>query len=73
VECPYCGEELRYQDEYFKGRLESFSGTAGCGLYYPSTKVHLGDIYKCKNEECEAYEQHFYTDTQDNLKEGYPC
>lgn len=73
MECPYCNGNLSYQDEYFMGRPESFYGTAANGIHYTSTKIHLGDIYKCKNEECEVYEQHFYTDNRGNLNEGYPC
>lgn len=62
MECPYCETELNYQD-YF-GRICS----------HQDGKV-LGDIYKCKNEECECYEEHFHTyrDHPDDLKEGYPC
>ena len=71
--CPYCDSDLTYRDEYFTGRPESFYGTASNGIHYPSTKKHLGDIYKCVNDECEAYDQHFYTDTNENLFEGYPC
>lgn len=72
MNCPYCDCDLTYQDEYFSGLPESFYGTAGNGIHYPSTKKHLGDIYKCKNEDCEAYDEHFYTVNND-LREGYPC
>lgn len=72
--CPYCDCNFSYRDEYFTGRPENFYGTASNGIYYPSTKVHLGNIYKCINEECEAYEQYFYTKTDSNqIYEGYPC
>lgn len=33
----------------------------------------IGDIFKCENEECEMFDEHFYTDRQGNLQEGYPC
>lgn len=73
MNCPYCNEELQFHDEYYTGRPENYYGTAGNGIYYPSTKKHLGDIFKCKNEECEYYDTFFYTDTNDNLNEGFPC
>lgn len=71
--CPYCEGDLSYEDEYYSGRPERFYGTASNGIYYPSTKVHLGDIFKCRNEECEEYQKHFYTDKHGHLHEGYPC
>lgn len=43
--CPYCNADLKYDSEYYSGRPESFYGTASNGIYYPSTKVHQGDIY----------------------------
>lgn len=60
--CPYCEQELLYHD-YF-GRL----------CLHQDGKV-LGDIYKCDNEDCEVYNESFYTyrDTPDELHEGYPC
>jgi len=73
--CPCCEQELLYVDYYYIGKPSSFYGTAGNGIYYPQTSNYkkLGDIFKCNNEECEAYENHFYTDEQNNLYEGYPC
>ena len=73
MECPCCGEELNCIDHYGTGRPEHYYGTAANGIYYPSTYEKLGDIFKCDNEECECYEEHFYTDTNDELHEGYPC
>lgn len=61
MECIYCEEELSVHDYY------------GYGNPFSSNFKKEGDIYKCENEECEAYEGHFYTDRQDNLHEGYPC
>jgi hypothetical protein len=51
MECPYCGAELIYDDYYGTGRQEYFYGTAGNGIYYPSTFKKLGDIYYCPNRE----------------------
>lgn len=70
MECPYCGEELIWED-YF-GRIAA----------HQDGKV-LGDIYRCPNgqEESEICESsmfnvpgYFYTyrDTGE-LHEGYPC
>jgi hypothetical protein len=60
MDCPYCNQELNWHDYY--------------GFYLGHDQWDKqGDIFKCKNEECEVYEQHFYTDEQDNLHEGYPC
>ena len=75
MECPHCEYELTYHDTYFTGKPERFYGTAGNGIYYPATSNYkkLGDIFKCMNEDCEAFDQHFYTDSNDNLNEGYPC
>lgn len=61
MECPYCEEELQYHDYY------------GFGNPYGPQFVKQGDIYKCDNDSCEMYEEHFYTDKQDELHEGYPC
>lgn len=83
MECPYCGAELIYDDYYGTGRQEYFYGTAGNGIYYPSTFKKLGDIYKCPNRDgfedsdecCESAEFNgfFYTDEREDLHEGYPC
>ena len=51
MECPYCGAELIYDDYYGMGRQESYYGTSGNGIHYPSTFIKLGDIYKCPNSE----------------------
>lgn len=60
MECPYCSQEMDCHDFY--------------GHYLGNGNWNKqGDIYKCNNEKCEAYEQHFYTDVQGNLHEGYPC
>lgn len=51
MECPYCGAELICIDHYGTGRQEYYYGTAGNGLYYPSTYQKQGDIYKCPNSD----------------------
>lgn len=71
--CLYCNCDLSYEDEYFTGRPANFYGTAGNGIYYPSTLKHLGYIYRCRNEECESHGQLFYTNKDGDLHEGYPC
>lgn len=68
LNCPYCDEELIYQDYY--GKLKH---PEHYWIYPRSWIERAGDIYKCENEDCEAYEQHFYTDQNDDLYEGYPC
>lgn len=67
MECPYCGEELYYDDFYGKNlHLDSF-GKVKDGF------IKEGDIYACNNEECE-YQGYFYTCSfDDELHEGYPC
>ena len=33
-----------------------------------------GDIFVCKNEECEGFDEKYYTKgNSDELYEGYPC
>jgi hypothetical protein len=59
MDCPYCGEELAWHDYY--------------GPRVDGRIQKRGDIYKCENEECDAYEQHFYTDQREELHDGYPC
>ena len=61
MDCPYCGFELNYHDYY--GRICS----------HQDGKI-FGDIYTCENEECDHYQEHFYTRIgHDELCEGYPC
>lgn len=62
MECLYCGEELKYHDWF------------GVNMKFDGTGEKRGDIYKCENEKCEAYEETFYTrNGSDELHEGYPC
>jgi hypothetical protein len=60
MECPYCGLELIFEDYYGRGLSEH-------------AFEKLGDIYRCNNEDCESYREYFYTDSNDELHEGYPC
>ena len=102
MECPHCGADLAHDGEYGTGSHESFYGTAGNGIYYPSTYKRLGNIFYCTNREgfddlenamvyqittedqkellpedvvCKSsiFNGFFYTDSKDNLHEGYPC
>lgn len=60
--CPYCGEELNWEDYY--GRILSHQDG-----------VVLGDIYQCKNENCEMFQEIYHTMRAegDELYQGYPC
>ena len=60
MECPYCEKELIYHDYY------GFFASHQSG-------EKIGDIFKCENEYCELFDEHFYTDKEGNLNEGYPC
>ena len=74
MNCPQCDYELEYHDYYFVGRPARYYGNASNGIYYPSTNYKKrGDIFKCNNENCEMFEQFFYTDERECLHEGYPC
>ena len=68
MECPYCGEEMVCDDYYGRRVYAEHYYT------YPQSWIEKeGDVYKCNNEECEAYQQSFYDDSKGNLYEGYPC
>ncbi len=67
MECLYCQQELTCEDFYGKNlRLDNL-GKIKEGF------IKTGDIYRCQNEECDYFDEHFYTDSQGNLHEGYPC
>lgn len=63
MECPYCSNELDCDDYY------------GLGIPGRTGFKKLGDIYKCRNEDCESelFNYYFHTDCAGNLREGYPC
>jgi len=65
MECPYCGEELKWEDYYGKFKKGNY--------WTPIYIDKVGDIYICENEKCEYYQEHFYTDPNGYLQEGYPC
>lgn len=60
MQCPYSDHELEWHDWY--GNHMKLNGSGN----------KIGDIYLCQEENCEAYEQHFYT-RNGELNEGYPC
>lgn len=70
MECPYCGEELRWIDYYGHTRYSEHY------WIYPHSWIEKeGDIYQCQNEECESqvFNGHFYDRCDSDLREGYPC
>jgi hypothetical protein len=63
MKCPCCGAELRCIDYYGKTKY------ADHYYLYPRSWIEKeGDIFQCQN--CYG---HFYTDSNGNLHEGYPC
>jgi hypothetical protein len=68
MECLGCNIELKCIDYY--GKIKH----ANNYYTYPQSWIEKeGDIFKCENEECEFYDEYFYSDKQNNLKQGYPC
>jgi hypothetical protein len=68
MNCPYCGAELTLDDYYGKTQHAEHY------WIYPHSWIEKeGDIFKCNNEDCGAYQETFYTDKQGDLHEGYPC
>lgn len=57
--CPYCDADMEHHDSF--GRFCAHQDGK-----------HLGEIYKCSNEDCAQY-CHAYADRPDELREGYPC
>lgn len=67
MECPYCETDLTCTDFYGRNlRLDSLDRVKD-GF------EKEGDIFRCDNEDCEMYEESFYTDRFDELHDGYPC
>lgn len=60
-ECPECQEELIHIDNFGRFFQHQDGQTLGC-------------IYKCGNELCNCFDEHFYQhDGDDEIKYGYPC
>lgn len=68
-ECPECGSELAHDDVF--GNLNYVLALQGYRYRWAGAKK-AGDIFKCANEECEAYWFHVL-DREGVLREGYPC
>lgn len=61
MNCPYCNEELSYEDYY------------GTILPFQDGNI-IGYIFKCENEKCKHYQDYFHTvNNDDSLYDGYPC
>lgn len=60
MNCPECDTQLICADIYgfYKGR----------GHWDKN-----GDIYKCQNEDCDYFDEYFYTDKLGGIRYGYPC
>lgn len=62
MNCPCCENELMHWDIY------------GLGIPGRSDFKEVGDIFKCDNEECDYYQETFYTKNDNGeLYEGFPC
>ena len=68
--CPSCENEL-HETDYFGKRHHS----EHYWIYPHSWIDRAGGIYKCKNEECEQFEEtcYSYDDREDDLHYGHPC
>jgi len=89
MECPYCGSELKYHDYYGKGNpfrsdFKKSGDIYQCQNSFGFNSEEEARIYEKENNlccedwmeiVCESYCHNgsFYTDTNDNLREGYPC
>lgn len=69
MECPICEKELKCIDYYGKTKYAEHY------WIYPQSWIEKeGDIFVCKNEECEGFDEKYYTKgNSDELYEGYPC
>lgn len=69
MECPCCGVELSHTDSYYTGNYSAYEKG-----YENSGYQVLGDIYKCLNEKCEAFDEVYHTRGDDgDLYDGHPC
>ena len=77
MECPLCGEDLVHWDSY--GRIASHQDGKVLGeiLMCPTGRNEGMGEEMNDDESCDSSMHHvpgsFYTDTQGNLHEGYPC
>lgn len=68
MNCPYCGKELEVVDYYGKMQYAEHY------YNYPRSWIEKeGDIFECDCEESSVFNGYFYTDSSENLYEGYPC
>ena len=61
--CPTCGGEVKWDDYY--GHITGWNE-----LHNEPIISHEGDIYRCQNEDCQAWSHIFGVG---ELQEGYPC
>lgn len=67
MRCPYCGQELLWDEPFGKNLRLDYFGNIKPGF------EKIGDVYRCDNEQCE-YQGFFHTYwDNDILHEGYPC
>jgi hypothetical protein len=76
MKCPYCDQELVEDDTF--GNADYCLNAIGYNPGYPVTRnpIQGGIIYSCENQECEKYQESFYTlECEDHIQlhEGYPC
>jgi hypothetical protein len=60
--CPYCNAELKYEDEYYRGRPGRYingGSPSPIGYYSEQTSDYkvLGEIYRCPNHSGFEYEE----------------
>jgi hypothetical protein len=68
MRCPECEYDLAWVDYY--GKIEH---SEHYWIHPRSWIEKVGDIFKCKNENCEYFDEYFYTDNGGSLNEGHPC
>jgi hypothetical protein len=75
MNCPYCDDELQHIGYVGGNQDEDFYEHGYPDFLEPLPEVFIdydGEILKCENDICIAYEQYFYTDRRGILHEGYP-